>query len=99
MINDSANLTVISHSKDLSEFLKALNLGKAHLVGHSFGANTALITAIAHPELVHSLTLGEAIVPSLVMNVPGGDTMLNNFITAAFCLLAKPLKTITMKKR
>src|SRR5688572_24195294 len=75
MIKDSANLTVISHSNDLTEFLKAMNLGKAHLVGHSFGANTALLTAIAHPELVQSLTLGEALVPSLVMNVPGGDTI------------------------
>jgi len=35
VINDSADLTVISHSKDLSEFLKNLNLGPAHLVGHS----------------------------------------------------------------
>lgn len=84
MINDSAHLTVISHSKDLSEFLKNLNLGKAHLVGHSFGASTALFTAIDHPELVHSLTLGEAFVPSLVLNVPGGDTILNNFITKTF---------------
>ena len=71
MIKDSANLTVIAHSKDLSEFLKALNLGKAHLVGHSFGANTALLTAIDHPELVHSLTLGEAFVPSLVHECSG----------------------------
>jgi pimeloyl-ACP methyl ester carboxylesterase len=84
IINDSAQLTVISHSKDLSEFLKNLNLGKAHLVGHSFGASTALFTAIDHPELVSSLTLGEAFVPSLVLNVPGGDTILNNFITKTF---------------
>ena len=84
MINDSAQLTVISHSKDLSEFLKNLNLGKAHLVGHSFGASTALFTALDHPELVHSLTLGEAFIPSLVLNVPGGDTILNNFITKTF---------------
>jgi len=84
MINDSAQLTVISHSKDLTEFLKNLNLGKAHLIGHSFGASTALFTAIDHPELVSSLTLGEAFVPSLVLNVPGGDTILNNFITKTF---------------
>ena len=84
MINDSAYLTVISHSKDLTEFLKATNVGKAHLVGHSFGASTALFTALDHPELVHSLTLGEAFVPSLVLNVPGGNTILNNFITKTF---------------
>ena len=38
IINDSADLTDISHSKDLAEFLKVLNLGQAHLVGHSLGA-------------------------------------------------------------
>ena len=91
-INDSANLTVVAHSKDLSEFLMALNLGKAHLVGHSFGANTAVLTAIDHPELVHSLILAEAIVPSLVLNVPGGDTIMNNFITTAFRPAAEALK-------
>ena len=91
-INDSAQLTVISHAKDLSEFLKALNLGKAHLVGHSFGASTAMFTAIDHPELVSSLILGEAFVPSLVLNVPGGDTVLNNFITTTFGPVGEALK-------
>ncbi|MGZ5135224.1 MAG: alpha/beta fold hydrolase [Flavitalea sp.] len=83
-INDSAHLTVSSHSKDLAEFLKSLNLGKVHLVGHSFGASTALLTVLDHPELVHSLTLGEAFVPSLLLNEPGGDTVLNNFVTKTF---------------
>jgi pimeloyl-ACP methyl ester carboxylesterase len=92
VINDSADLTVISHSKDLSEFLKILNLGQAHLVGHSFGANTILFTAIEHPELVRSLTLGEAFTPSLLLNAPGGDTILNNFITSAFVPVAEALK-------
>src|SRR5687768_388623 len=98
IINDSANLTVISHSKDLSEFLKSLNLGKVHLVGHSFGANTALLTAIDNPELVHSLTLGEAMVPSLVLNVSGGDTILNNFITATFLPAADAFKNSNDEK-
>ena len=79
IINDSADYTVVSHSKDLFEFLKALNLGPAHLVGHSFGAHTALLTTIDHPGLVRSLTLGEALFPWLLQNVPGGDTILNNF--------------------
>jgi len=80
VINDSAYLTHISHSKDLDEFLKALNLGPAHLVGHSAGANIALLTTINHPELVRSLTLGEA--AFLLQNVPGGDTIWNNFAKA-----------------
>jgi pimeloyl-ACP methyl ester carboxylesterase len=84
MITDTTQLTVKSHAKDLAEFLKSLNLGKAHLVGHSFGASTALITALDHPELVRSLTLGEAFVPSLVLTRTGGDTILNNFVSQTF---------------
>ncbi len=92
VIKDSADLTVISHSKDLSEFLKALNLGPAHLAGHSFGASTALLTATDHPELVRSLILGEPFFPSLMQNVPGGDTILNDFITKAFMPVAEAFK-------
>jgi pimeloyl-ACP methyl ester carboxylesterase len=83
MINDSADYSVIPHAKDLAEFMKALNLQPVHLVGHSFGAFTALLATIDHPELVRSLTLGEPPVMPLLENVPGGDTILNNFIKAA----------------
>jgi pimeloyl-ACP methyl ester carboxylesterase len=92
MINDSADLTVIAHSKDLSEFLKVLNMGPVHLVGHSFGANIILFTAIEHPELVSGLTLGEPFVPALLQYVPGGDTILNNFITKTFGPVAEAFK-------
>ncbi len=98
MINDSADLAVISHSRDLSEFLKILDLGQAHLVGHSFGANTALLTTINHPELVSSLTLGEAFVPSLLQDVPGGDTILNNFIKKAFMPVAQAFESKNIEK-
>jgi pimeloyl-ACP methyl ester carboxylesterase len=84
VITDSSYLTVISHSKDLSEFLRTLNLGPAHLVGHSFGGSTALLTAIDHPELVRSLILAEPFVPTMLQNVPGGDTILNQFATKTF---------------
>lgn len=80
VINDSADYTVPPHAKDLGEFLKALNLQQVHLVGHSFGAFTALLTAIDHPERVRSLTLGEPPVMSLLQTVPGGDTMANHFV-------------------
>src|SRR4030095_1824401 len=98
VINDLTDLTVISHSKDLSEFLKTLNLGQAHLVGHSFGANTILFTTIEHPELVSSLTLAEAFTPSLLLNAPGGDTILNNFITTAFMPVAEAFKNNDKEK-
>jgi pimeloyl-ACP methyl ester carboxylesterase len=92
MIKDSADLKVIANSKDLSEILKVLNLGPVHLVGHSYGAFTALLTTIDHPDLVRSLTLGEAPVIFLLQNVSGGDTILNNFITKAFVPAAEAFK-------
>jgi pimeloyl-ACP methyl ester carboxylesterase len=92
IINDSADLTVISHSKDLSEFLKVLNAGQVHLVGHSFGADIALLTAIDNPELVGSLILAEPFIPSLLQNVPSDDTILNSFITKTFIPVTEAFK-------
>src|SRR5687767_11716004 len=47
------------HTADLVRFIKALNLGKVHLTGHSYGASIAFMTAVNYPELVSSLVLGE----------------------------------------
>ncbi len=38
-------------------FIEAVELGPSHLVGHSMGGAVALILALAHPELVSSVTL------------------------------------------
>ena len=48
-----------SHTADLLEFLGKLNIEKAHLVGHSYGASIALMAALEEPEMVGSLVLGE----------------------------------------
>src|SRR5687768_16452440 len=55
--DDSVGYTVVPHAKDLAAFINALETGPVHLVGHSYGAYTALLTAIEHPELVKSLCL------------------------------------------
>ncbi|MEJ2113051.1 MAG: alpha/beta hydrolase, partial [Flavobacteriaceae bacterium] len=75
---DSADFSVVPHAKDLATLIKTLNLGSVHLVGHSWGAFTALKTTIDHPELVKSLTLGEPPVQSLIKNTKLGDSLLNN---------------------
>ena len=80
-IKDSLNYTIEPHVKDLAQFIKILNLGSVHLVGHSYGACVALQTAIDHPELVRSLTLGEPPCPSLLQNIPAADTLWKNFVT------------------
>lgn len=56
--NDS-NYTRATHTADLVGFLQALNIEKANLIGHSYGASIALSAALDHPELVGSLILGE----------------------------------------
>jgi len=83
MNNDSADYTPAIHAKDLAEFIKSLNLGPVHLVGHSYGAYTALLTTMEHPELVKTLMLGEPPVMPLLQNIPGGDTIIRNFMIAS----------------
>jgi len=98
IINDSADYTVTPHSSDLAEFLKLLHPGLVHLVGHSYGAYTALLTTVNHPELVRSLTLGEPPVMPLLAHVPSGDTMLNSFITKTIMPAAGAFKTNNNEK-
>ena len=47
------------HVAELAEFIRAMNLGAVHLVGHSRGACVAFNLARAYPELVKTLTLAD----------------------------------------
>ena len=83
VINDSADYSPGIHAKDLAGLIKSLNLGPVHLVGHSYGAYTALLATMEHPELVRTVTLGEPPVMPLLQSVAGGDTIMDNFIKAS----------------
>jgi len=61
--------SAIVEADDLAAFIKKLNLGKVHIVGHSYGAYAALFLAVKHPEVVRTLTLAE---PPVVF---AGDTV------------------------
>jgi pimeloyl-ACP methyl ester carboxylesterase len=80
VIDSTADYSFDIHPKDLTELIKALKLEPVHLVGHSYGGFTALVTTMEHPELVRSLALGEPPVMSLLKNVSGGDTLEKNFV-------------------
>ena len=97
-INDSADYTVTPHARDLAEFIKTLHLKPVHLVGHSYGAFTALLTAIDHPDLVRSLTLGEPPILSLLQTVPGGDTLVNKFVREGILPTAEAFKNNNEQK-
>ena len=52
--------SAVIEAEDLAAFIKKLDLGKVHVVGHSYGGYAALFLAVKHPELVRTLTLAEA---------------------------------------
>ena len=90
--NDSADYTPAIHAKDLATFIKTLNVGPVHLVGHSYGAYTALLTTIDHPELVKTVMLGEPPVMPLLQNIPGGDTIGRNFMSSSISPAAEAFR-------
>ena len=61
---------MLPHTEDLVGLLRVLDAAPAHLVGHSWGAFVALLTAIRYPELVRSMVLAEPPVLSLFMSTP-----------------------------
>ncbi|MPY63776.1 alpha/beta fold hydrolase [Streptomyces spongiae] len=60
------DMTRAAAVQDALTVIHALDLAPVTLVGQSLGGHTALLTAAAHPDLVHSLVLIEA--------GPGGPT-------------------------
>ncbi|MBT5019211.1 MAG: alpha/beta hydrolase [Planctomicrobium sp.] len=66
-----ANHSALVEADDLAAFIRNLKLPKAHIVGYSYGAYTALILALEHPELVRTLTLGEPPLVPWLTDLPG----------------------------
>jgi pimeloyl-ACP methyl ester carboxylesterase len=58
--DDGQSYTMSQHVEDLAAFIRTLNVGRVHLVGHSWGGIVAGIMALKYPELVQSLVLSEA---------------------------------------
>jgi esterase len=50
---------VMEHAHAVADFIKALHLGKVHLLGHSRGGAVALKVATYHPEVVKTLVLAD----------------------------------------
>jgi non-heme chloroperoxidase len=63
--------SAITDAEDLAAFIKKLHLGRVNVVGHSYGAYTALFLAARHPELVRTLVLAEAPAVSLLEHLGG----------------------------
>jgi pimeloyl-ACP methyl ester carboxylesterase len=63
--------SAVADADDLAAFIKKLDLGRVHVVGHSYGALTGLFLAVKHPELVRTLVLAEPPAVSLLDHLPG----------------------------
>jgi pimeloyl-ACP methyl ester carboxylesterase len=57
--------TTADMASDLGHLLDTLGIERAHIVGHSFGADVALHFAMLHPERVERLVLAEPAIAAL----------------------------------
>ncbi|HEV3262147.1 MAG TPA: alpha/beta hydrolase [Gemmataceae bacterium] len=78
------NHSAAVEAEDLAVLIKKLDLGKVHVVGHSYGGYTALFLAVKHPELVRTLTLAEPPVVFTGDRVPDAKKRLVKQAQAAF---------------
>jgi pimeloyl-ACP methyl ester carboxylesterase len=71
---------------DTAAFLDALGIQRAHLVGHSDGANVALLVALARPDLVDRLVLisGNFRYDGLVTGLDLGDLAASTYLADAY---------------
>ncbi len=53
------DFSVRQHADDLASFIKGLNAGPVHVVGHSRGGDVVLLFASAHPQLVKRMVLAD----------------------------------------
>ena len=87
--DDGKHFSVATHANDLAAFLRQLDVGPAHLVGWSYGADVVLVLAVQHPELVRSLFLYEPSMATFVTDptdlkavTEGGNKMFAGGIAA-----------------
>ena len=66
----------------LAAFIRKLRLKRVHLVGLSYGALTALVFAMRHPEAVRSMVLVEAPAHQLIRGTPEGEAIFQDFMRA-----------------
>jgi non-heme chloroperoxidase len=67
--------TEANNDQDLANLIRALHLGRVHLVGHGSGAQIAVEVALGHPELVRTLVLVEPATAAAAEGRPGFEPL------------------------
>lgn len=76
--------SAIVEAQDLAELVKKLKLPPAHIVGHSYGAFTALLLAIKYPKLVRTLVLAQPPVVRWAQDRPEGKPLYDALINGTW---------------
>jgi pimeloyl-ACP methyl ester carboxylesterase len=73
-------------ARDTAAFLDELKIGRSHLVGHSDGANVALLVALSRPDLVDRLVLisGNFHHDGLAAELDLGELAANDYLAEAY---------------
>ena len=61
-MDDGKNYTMAQHVEDVAAFIRALDVGKVHLVGNSYGGGIVGRVALKYPELLRSVVVGEGLI-------------------------------------
>ncbi|MEO7207342.1 MAG: alpha/beta hydrolase [Steroidobacteraceae bacterium] len=66
--------SAITDAEDLAALITKLHLGRVYVIGHSYGALTALFMAARHPQMLEAVVLAEAPAIPLLRDLSGPDT-------------------------
>ena len=81
--------SAIVEANDLLGLMDALDIEKADILGHSYGAYTALWFALEHPERVRKLILAEPPLIRWLPDIPNGEGKMEQFLDSAWIPIGK----------
>lgn len=74
------NHSAIVEAEDLLNFMNELKISKAHILGHSYGAYTALIFSLEHPARVGKLIVAEPPIIRWLSETSESENKYENFM-------------------